>query len=390
MYDVLVLGGGAAGFFAALSASPHSKVAILEKSLKVLSKVRISGGGRCNVTQACFDPKELISFYPRGSRELLGPFMQFQPKDTMAWFEKRGVSLKIEEDNRVFPTTDSSETIINCLMSSLSKQGVELITGIHIESIEKSGEIFILNTSKGVFETKKLILATGSSPQGHQFAKALGHTIQPLVPSLFTFNCPSSPLLELSGITVPNVSVSIEGTKLESKGPLLLTHFGFSGPAILRLSAFGAKTLNELNYQAHLLIDYTAGMKRSCLEEKIGRLKKQNPSQIFHLEQLIDLPKKLAKELFPSTKRLSDLSKADIEQILNVLLESRYKIDGKTTNKQEFVTCGGVTLKEVNFKSMESRICPGLFFAGEILDIDGITGGFNFQNAWTTGYIAGR
>lgn len=336
-YDTVILGGGAAGFFCASHAV--GKVAIFEKSLKVLSKVRISGGGRCNVTHSCFDPKILATYYPRGSKELLSVFSRFQPLDTIAWFEKRGVTLKTEEDGRMFPITDSSETIINCLMQAIN--GVDLKTGIGVQSIRKENDHFILETNQGVYLAKNLVLTTGSSPQGHAFAKQFGHTITPLVPSLFTFNVPSSPLLELAGISLPKVTVSVVGTKLQETGPLLLTHWGFSGPVILRLSAWGAPLLFEKNYQVEIVIEWES-----------------------------DLPKRLKK-------------------VIGDASESTFKVEGKTTYKSEFVTCGGVKRTEVDFRTMESRLCKGLFFAGEILDIDGITGGFNFQNAWSTGYIAG-
>lgn len=387
MYDVIVIGGGAAGFFSAISAAERNlKVALLEKSLKVLSKVRISGGGRCNVTHGCFDPAVLITNYPRGSKELLGPFHQFQPKNTMNWFEERGVALKIEEDGRVFPKSDSSETIIDCLTQAAQKAGVDLQVGVSILNVENGFKII---TKQGELEAKSLILATGSSPQGHAWAAQLGHTITPLVPSLFTFNVPTSPLLELSGISA-QATVSIEGTSLKATGPLLLTHFGFSGPAVLRLSAWGAEKLHEMNYQATLIIDWTAGMKKEQLIEQIKKLKTEKPSQIFSLDLVLDLPKNLSKTLYSPTKRLAELSSKDIEQIALLLTQNRYAIEGKTTYKSEFVTCGGVKRSEVNFKTMESKICKGLYFAGEILDIDGITGGFNFQNAWTTGWIAGK
>lgn len=391
MLDGIVIGGGAAGFFSALAAAErHLKIAILEKSLKVLSKVRISGGGRCNVTHACFEPSLLTAYYPRGSKELLGPFHRFQPKNTMAWFEERGVVLKIEEDGRVFPVTDSSETIIDCLTKSVREAGIQLQVGVSVIDVKKQGSIFQVMTKQGVLESSSLVLATGSSPQGHAWAASLGHTITPLVPSLFTFNVPSSPLLELSGISVPRVTVAIEGTSLKETGPLLLTHFGFSGPSVLRLSAWGAKKMHEMDYKATLLIDWTAGVKKEQLTEKIQKLKKEKPSQVFSLDHVLDLPKHLAKTLYKGTKRLAELSTREIEDIAGLLTQNRYTIEGKTTYKSEFVTCGGVELSEVNFKTMESKICPGLHFAGEILDIDGITGGFNFQNAWTTGWIAGQ
>lgn len=341
------------------------------------------------MTHSCFDPAVLSTYYPRGSKELLGPFHQFQPKNTMEWFEKRGVALKIEEDGRVFPKSDSSETIIDCLTKEAGQQGVELQIGVSVLNVEKREDLFHITTKQEVLEAKYLILATGSSPQGHLLAAALGHVITPLIPSLFTFNVPSSPLLEISGIAA-RATVSIEGTSLKETGPLLLTHFGFSGPAVLRLSAYGAVKLHEMNYRATLVVDWTAGVKKEQLIENIKRLKVEKPSQIFSLDLVVDLPKNLSKALYQPSKRLAELSTQEIHRIALLLTQNCYAIEGKTTNKSEFVTCGGVSRSEVNFKTMESKVCKGLYFAGEILDIDGITGGFNFQNAWTTGWIAGK
>lgn len=329
MEKCVVIGAGAAGFFAALAcqeAFPQAKVVILEKTQQPLAKVRISGGGRCNVTHACFDPKTLCSYYPRGHRELLGPFHHFQPSDTIEWFKKRGVFLKAENDGRMFPTTDSSETIIRCFLDEIKKRGIELELGAKIDALPQADAV---------------ILATGSSKQGYEIAKSVGHSIVPPVPSLFSFNIPSSPLLGLTGLVAPDAIVSLEGGSRKERGAVLLTHWGFSGPAILRLSAWEARFLYEKNYDATCLIEWNTGLPR-----RLRQTVEKKPLERFHIE-------------------------------------------GKTTYKQEFVTCGGIELKEVNFKTMESKIHPGLFFAGEVLNIDGITGGFNFQNAWTTGWIAG-
>lgn len=387
--DFIVVGGGAAGFFAAITAAekfPQARVLILEKSRDVLSKVRISGGGRCNVTHSCFEPQELVKRYPRGSKELLGPFHAFQPRDTIAWFAKRGVPLKTEEDGRMFPVTDNSQTIIDALTVSAKNAGVELLTIVKIESIEKKDGQFHVTTNQGTFSSPALLLATGSSPQGHQFAVDLGHQITPLAPSLFSFNVPKSPLLDLSGISMPEVEASIEGTKLKERGPLLLTHWGFSGPAILRLSAWGARILLEKEYHATLIVNWAPDVD---VREKIMQLRKQSPAKTASLQDIAPLPRNLAERLYSTEKTYAHLKNSDIDQMVQILSRSAYAIEGKTTYKQEFVTCGGVNLKEVNFQTMESKICPGLFFAGEILDIDGITGGFNFQNGWTTGFLAG-
>lgn len=347
MKNRIVIGGGAAGYFGAIAkkvASPSSKVILLEGSLKPLSKVRISGGGRCNVTHHCFDPHELVKNYPRGSKELLGPFSRFGPKDTWNWFESRGVPLKIERDGRIFPQSDSSESIIQALQNEANRVGVDVRLGVKVEGVKEG---FVVQTRDGELLADEILLATGSSPIGHKIASSLGHTIIDPVPSLFTFNVPTSPLLELSGVSVPTVELTLG--KLKRRGPLLITHWGFSGPAVLALSAFGARELASTGYAAELLINWMPEEER--------------------------LPKRLQKAL---AERGVDLKR------------DRYLIEGKSTHKEEFVTAGGVKLSEVNFRTMESRIVKGLFFAGELLDIDAVTGGFNFQAAWTTSYLAGQ
>jgi len=331
----VVIGGGAAGIFAAI----HCKALLLERSSHLLTKVRISGGGRCNVTTSTFDPKLLIQNYPRGGRELLGPFHHFGPQDTVRWFESRGVPLKTESDGRIFPQSNNSQTIIDCLMREASNLEIRLQQ--KIGAIRKVENHFEIEVNDEILCCDKLILATGSSKQGYAWAESLGHTIQSPVPSLFTFNVPDSPLKELSGIAVPDCKVLLPGTKFVQEGPVLITHFGFSGPAIIKLSAWAARYLFEKQYKAPLQIEWTP----------------------------------------PFPKRL--------RRVLTEVIQN-YQIDGKTTHKEEFVTCGGVTLKEVDFRNMGSRICPGLHFAGEILDIDGVTGGFNFQNAWTTAFLAAK
>lgn len=383
MYDLIVIGGGAAGIFAAISAKeadPDAKVVVLEKSAVLLSKVRISGGGRCNVTHACFEPALLIQNYPRGSAELRGPFHRFQPRDTVQWFESRGVTLKVEDDGRIFPVTDCSQTIIDCLLSEAKKLGVEILLRQRIEEVVRTEVGFAV----GPYTCRKLILATGSMADGHTWAEKMGHTIQKPVPSLFTFNVPTSPLKELSGIAVECAELKILG--LTQRGPLLITHFGFSGPAALKLSAWGARPLHEKHYRAELMINWLPDVP---VLDKLCQLKKSAPQRTLVSENIFHLPKNLWKALVGEEKRLNDYSLKDLQTLAQKLQQDVYPVDGKTTHKEEFVTCGGITLKEVNFKTMESKICTGLFFAGEILDIDGVTGGFNFQNAWTTGYIAG-
>lgn len=386
MYDLIVIGGGAAGLFAALTAKalhPTKTVALLEKGAHLLLKVKISGGGRCNVTHACFDPSLLIQNYPRGARELRGPFHRFQPKDTIAWFESRGVPLKVEKDGRIFPCSDSSQSIIDALLNEASKLGVEIIMKQKITSIQKTDDGFDL----GSFQCKKLILATGSSPNGHAWAETLGHTIQAPVPSLFTFNVPDSPLIPLSGIAVESAELKILGSSLKQKGPLLITHFGFSGPAALKLSAWGARHLHSQNYHVKLAIDWLPDDDNTY--DKLVELKNLSPQKTLLHENLFHLPKNLWKTFVAQEKRLNDYSLKELQALDTKLHEDIYQVNGKTTHKEEFVTCGGITLKEVDFKTMESKICPSLYFAGEILDIDGVTGGFNFQNAWTTGFISG-
>ena len=398
IYDVLVFGGGAAGIFAAIAAknaNPSANIALFEKSAVLLSKVRISGGGRCNVTHSCFDPKELVLNYPRGGRELLGPFHRFQPLQTIEWFESKGVKLKTEPDGRMFPVTDRSETIIDCLLSEAKRIGVEIVLRKRTEKIEKKEDLFAVTLKEGdTCYTKKLLLATGSSEEGHRFAQNFGHNIENPVPSLFTFNIPSSHLRELSGISVDPVQIKIMGTSLSQVGPLLITHFGFSGPAALKLSAWGARYFYEKNYHVTIQISWLPNFSKQQILEQLLKLKNTSPTKILFSENLFRFPKSLWKtflDIYGETfkKPMGNASLKDLQTLCDMLHSDLYQVEGKTTNKEEFVTCGGVSLKEVDFKTMESKLCKGLFFAGEILDIDGVTGGFNFQNAWTTGYIAG-
>ena len=387
MRTLVVLGGGAAGFFGAVAAAeknPTAKVILLERTATLLAKVRISGGGRCNVTHACFDPKQLTQNYPRGGKELLGPFHAFQPRDTIAWFQQRGVELKTEEDGRMFPITDSSETIISCLMQAAKNAGVDIRLNQKVETVEKVDGKFHL----AGLEADALLLATGSQSKGHAIAQSLGHTLVPSVPSLFTFNIPNFPLEELAGISVNPATVNIGGRKQE--GPLLITHWGFSGPAALKLSAWEARTLHACDYQTTLIVNWLPEEKN--LKELLLDFKTQNPNQTL-IRTPAALPKNLWKKLleihhFPHEMRWCDLPNKELFRLTTVLQADPYTVSGKTTYKQEFVTCGGIPLDEVNFKTLESRKCPGLFFAGEILNIDGITGGFNFQSAWTTSFLA--
>lgn len=395
----VVIGGGAAGFFGAIACAQHhpqDQVIILEKTRQVLAKVRISGGGRCNVTHACFDPAQLVRYYPRGNKELRGPFSRFQPKDTMEWFNQRGVDLKIEEDGRVFPTTDSSETIINCLTNEAQKVGVKVWLECGVQAIDRQDNKFILQLTNGQsLQADRLLVASGSNPKMYTLLEPLGHHIVPLVPSLFTFNVPDSPLLDLAGISVPEARVKIEKTNLEQSGPLLITHWGFSGPAILKLSAWGARELHAMDYQATFIINWLPQYKEEELKNLLAEIKQQQVNRQIGSESPLALPKQLWKKLvalaaISPEQRWAEASKKQMTDLAKQLQASSFNLNGKTTYKQEFVTCGGIQLEEVNFKTMESRVCPGLYFAGEVLNIDGVTGGFNFQNAWTTSWIAGQ
>lgn len=382
--DIVIIGGGAAGFFAAIAAkeaNPTANVKILEKTAQLLVKVRISGGGRCNVTHACFDPMQLSKNYIRGNKELIGPFTRFGPKNTIEWFESRGVSLKVEDDGRMFPESNTSQSIIDCLQNEANRLGIEIFTKHPIDSIKKVNNQFHISD----LICDSVILTTGSSPQGHALAQSLGHTIQPPVPSLFTFNVPDSPLTELAGICVQDATISL--LEFKETGPLLITHWGFSGPPVLRLSAWCARLLHEKKYNAKITIDWVTKMTH---EQLLADLLKCPPGQHLSNHPLWGVPKNLWKKLIANEKRTGELGKKEFQKIVQKLKSDSYEVSGKTTFKEEFVTCGGVTRSEIDFKTMQSKICPGLFFAGEVIDIDAITGGFNFQNAWTTGWLAGN
>ena len=393
-FDVVVVGGGAAGFFAAINIAemhPGLSVAILEKTKEGLGKVKISGGGRCNVTHAEFEPKPLTSYYPRGEKELLGPFHSFMTGDTMQWFEDRGVDLKIEEDGRIFPTTDSSSTIIDCFKSAARQAGVDVFYSTTVKEIQPADNSFVLTTNHETFSASKLVMATGSSQTMWHLLNQIGHRIERAVPSLFTFNIEDKFLKAIPGIAVSKVSVEVVGADLYAEGPLLVTHWGLSGPAVLKLSAFGAIILNELNYKFEIRVNFLLKSKEEVLEE----LKDQRPNfgkkQVFSTS-LYDLPKRLWQQLvlragISEKQRWGDLNKTELENLAGNLTECSFQVDGKSTYKDEFVTAGGIALDEVNFKTFESKLFPSLYFAGEILNIDGVTGGFNFQNAWTSAYI---
>ena len=419
----MVVGGGAAGFFAAITcaeAMPQAEVTILEKSAQFLSKVRISGGGRCNVTHACFDAREFTTRFPRGERALIGPLQRFQASDTVAWFEKRGVKLKTEDDGRMFPISDSSETIIDCLVRAARAAGVKLVTRCGVELAtrragrpfepENEGELatrragrpphygFELTLTNGeTLGCDRLLLATGGcrTVAAGQLAVSLGHTLEAPVPSLFTFHSATAWLRDLAGISVESVEASVPGERLRERGALLVTHTGLSGPVILRLSAWGARALHDRDYRFALHLNWLPHLGADGIAAELNARRKQQPAKLVINTPIAPLPARLWERLVltagvePDT-RWSRLTRAAQHRLVQQLIRTEAEIRGKSLNKEEFVTCGGVRLREVNFKTMESRICPGLYFAGELLDIDGITGGFNFQSAWTTGRLAGR
>ncbi|WP_009631532.1 NAD(P)/FAD-dependent oxidoreductase [Synechocystis sp. PCC 7509] len=399
---VVAIGGGAAGYFGAVAcakAHPHTQVTLLEASRQPLAKVRVSGGGRCNVTHACFDAMGLVQNYPRGEKALRGAFSRFQATDTVKWFASQGVELKTEADGRMFPTTDSSETIIECLTKAAHIAGVELRTGTTVVSVVKQSAGFEIELKTGEKLTcDRILLATGSNPLGYQIAQSLGHTIEPPVPSLFTFNILDKQLKQLAGISANPVKLRLlvdKKTCLEQTAPLLITHWGLSGPAVLKLSAWGARVLHDFQYQATLLINWQPQYDSDQLKSQLLLVKTENPKKAIALQRGIDLPHRLwqyivARAGIRSEERWAELSNKSLNQLLQELTQGAYQIQGKGAFKEEFVTCGGVNLKQVNFKTMASRLTPGLHFAGEILDIDGVTGGFNFQSAWTTAWIAGQ
>ncbi|MFZ9920606.1 MAG: NAD(P)/FAD-dependent oxidoreductase [Terrimicrobiaceae bacterium] len=397
---IVIAGGGAAGFFGAIAAAeadPRASVTILEKTRHVLAKVRISGGGRCNVTHACFDPREISQRYPRGGRALIGPFTRFGPHETIEWFRLRGVNLKTEADGRMFPVTDSSQSIIDCLMDSAKNAGIEIRLQTGLDGIERlPGGGFSLKLSTGeILPADRLLWATGGCRAENHPLVPLGHTIVPPVPSLFTFHIDSPWLRELPGVSVENVQVSVPKTSLKQRGPLLITHTGVSGPAILRLSAWGARELHDLDYRFPLRISWLPDAKPNSLLEEIQRRRESHGGQTVLRARWNPLPARLWEQLVlqagiaPETK-WARLAKPEAQKLTALLTATELPVTGKSMNKEEFVTCGGIPLPEVDFKTMESRLVPGLFLAGEALDIDGITGGFNFQAAWTTSWTAGQ
>ncbi len=400
-WDVVVAGGGPAGFFAAIRCAelnPNLRILILEKSSQTLGKVLISGGGRCNVTHACFDPAQLITNYPRGGMALRGAFTRFQPLDTVKWFETHGVKLKAEADNRMFPITDSAKTIADIMNFEAKNAGVKVHIGATLQRVEKSPRGgFRLEVRKGgevlTLQTKTLLIATGSDPKTREIVKSLGHSIEDPVPSLFTFNVKDKRIDGLAGVAVENVTLKMDS--LTQSGPMLITHWGLSGPAVLRLSAWGARILFDKKYRSTLTVNWLGDYKLDATLEILQRNKNWPESarkKIATQPAFSQIPIRLWKQLtqFIGDKNWGDITKVELRKLAEELTAGQFEILGKGQFKEEFVTCGGVNLDEVDFKTMQSRIVEDLFFAGEVLDIDGITGGFNFQSSWTTGWLAGN
>lgn len=393
-FDIIIVGGGAAGFFTAINIvekNPKLKVAILERGNEVLNKVRISGGGRCNITHACFEPNELVKFYPRGEKELRGPFHQFCSGDTVQWFSDHGVELKIEDDGRMFPVSNSSQTIIDCFLKATQKLGIVVLTGHSVQSIFKKDNFWKVETQNEKYMAEKLILATGSNPKIWEMLQTFGHAIVNPVPSLFTFNIKDSRIAALPGVSAI-VSVRVKDTALRSTGPLLITHWGMSGPAILKLSAWGARILSQKNYQFTVFINWLNEVDTEVAEKILKDLKQEHAKKAVSKKSPFDFPNRLWESLVVASNiqeetKWADVSKIQLHNLANQLTNSSFQVNGKSTFKEEFVTAGGIDLKEINFKTMQSKLHQNLYFAGEILNIDAVTGGFNFQNAWTTGYI---
>lgn len=393
MKEIAIIGGGAAGFFTAanLGKDLGQKTVIFEQASSPLQKVRISGGGRCNVTHACFDPVELVEFYPRGKKELISVFHKFQPGDTMEWFDNRGVQLKIEDDNRIFPVSDSSLTIIECLLNAAEKNGVEIRYGEGVQKIEQKDEGFLIRTKADEYFFKKIIFTPGSSPKAIEIIRNLGHSIVPLVPSLFTFNIKDKRLDGLMGISFESAEISIPEIKPDAEGSLLITHWGLSGPGILKLSAWGAVELNRLNYRFEIKVNFIQKDFEVCIEF-LNQIKTEHSKKSVYKLNPFSFPKRFWHRILevceiPEDLNWSNLSRKQIQNISAELTEGIYKVNGKSTFKDEFVTAGGVDLKEINLKTMESRKIQNLFVAGEILNIDAITGGFNFQACWSEGFL---
>jgi predicted Rossmann fold flavoprotein len=398
---IVIAGGGAAGFFAAITcaeADPSAEVVIYEATAHPLAKVRVSGGGRCNVTHACFEPRELVQRFPRGARELLGPFNRFGPHDTIAWFAARGVELKTENDGRMFPTTDDSATIVDCLQRAATRAGVRLVMQCGIRNVAKKENHFSVTLTTGeIIEAQQLLIATGGNKgsAGLTIAEKLGHSIVSPVPSLFTFHIDDPRLRGLEGVSVLSTSTAVHGTRLRASGPVLVTHWGLSGPGILKLSAWGARELHDINYQFTLGLNWAEPRTPQQVQAELSAERAARPRRQVSTANPFGIPARLWERLVTAADIAANAiwtntSNDSLRSLAAQVASAEFAVTGKSMNKEEFVTCGGVKLGEVNFATMESRICPGLYFAGEVLDLDGITGGFNFQSAWTTGWHAGK
>ena len=398
MKKVIIIGGGAAGFFTAINAkemNPELDITILEKGKEVLQKVKISGGGRCNVTHACFEPKELVQFYPRGEKELLGPFHQFMTGDTFEWFENNGIPLKIEKDNRVFPESNSSQTIVDCFLNKTKRLGISVLKNHGVTTIQKQDNSWLVITKEQQFVCDAVVMAAGSSKKVWELSKALRHSIISPVPSLFTFNIKDNRIKDLLGISVSNATVQLVDTNLEASGPLLITHWGMSGPAILKLSAFGARVLAEKNYEYQVQVNWLSRPTHKIVNVLLNLKKKHSKKQVIVRSPFEEIPKRLWERFvlattIKTTFNWADVSHDQIDALANQLTKSVFTAKGKSTFKEEFVTAGGVDLREINFKNFESKLQKNLFFVGEVLNIDAVTGGFNFQNAWTGGWLCAK
>ncbi len=430
MFDVIIIGGGAAGFYAAIhiaEARPDLKIAILERGKEVLGKVKVSGGGRCNVTHAEFDPGELVKNYPRGEKELLGPFHTYCSGDTMAFFEKRGIPLKIESDGRMFPVSDSSQTIIDCFLNEADRLEIQILRHSAVTDIRRNGDAmhgvstvdekrpisWEIESIKHTYYAKKIVVATGSNPKIWKLLKKLGHSLEPAVPSLFTFNIKDKRIKGIQGLSTnaivdvleqsllnPKITIKLRSRETEkplmtSEGPLMITHWGMSGPAILKLSAWGAKLLNEMKYRFRIRINWLPEYSVEGVVGLLIQIKEIEAKKTVLRTKAVDVPRRLWTNLVRASgigeaEKWADVTKTHLENLAHQLTQCEFLVDGKSTFKEEFVTAGGVNLKEIDFKTFESKILPGLYFAGEVIDVDAITGGFNFQNAWTGGYIAAQ
>lgn len=392
MKRIIIIGGGAAGFFCAANLDETQyKITILEQNSDVLQKVKISGGGRCNVTHACFDPRELVQFYPRGNKELLSVFTKFQPGDTMDWFEQRNIALKIENDNRVFPESNSSQSIINAMLNETQQKKVEVKTKCSVKEIEKLDEKYLIKTSLGDFEADVVIYTTGSSPKSLKMIESLGHKIVDLVPSLFTFNIKDDLLKDLAGTSFEMAETSIPKLKTEESGPLLITHWGLSGPAILKISAWEAINLAKVKYNFEIEVNFISKDTKDA-ETLFQKFRQSNPKKTIGQSKIFDITNRFWQRILEVSKvdlnkQVANLSGKEMQAIIENLCRKKFQVTGKSTFKDEFVTAGGVDLKEINFKNMASKILPNFYIAGEVLNIDAVTGGFNFQACWSEAWL---